>query len=137
MYDHIIVAVDGSECSMHAAEYARGLAMLKPNMEVDLVYVVSAEQELDAVHSPEIFHEIQNGSIAYPAMLLFEKTEAEVEGIRLYGRPADELVKYAYDHDVDLIVMGTRGIRGFKKLRLGSVSERVLKLAHCPVMVVK
>ena len=74
MYDHIIVAVDGSECSMHAAEY---------------------------------------------------------------GRPADEVVKYAYEHDVDLIVMGTRGIRGFKKLRLGSVSERVLKLAHCPVMVVK
>lgn len=137
MYDHIVVAVDGSECSMHAAEYARGLAMLKTDVEVDLVYVVSAEQELDALHSPRIFHEIQSGSIAYPAMKLFEKTEAEVKGIRLYGRPADELVKYAYDNSVDLIVMGTRGIRGFKKLRLGSVSERVLKLAHCPVMVVK
>lgn len=137
MYDHIAVAVDGSDCALRAAEQARGLAVLKPGIQVDLVYVVSVEQEMDALHAPEVFQEVQTGSIAYPAMTLFEKVEARVRAVRLYGRPADALVAYAAENQVDLIVMGTRGMRGLQKLRLGSVSERVLKLAACPVMVVK
>lgn len=137
MYEHIMVAVDGSECAMDAAERARGLAELKPGMQVDLVYVVSPEQEIGAMHSPEMFDEIQSGSVAYPVLEKFKGVDAQIKGVRLYGNPASSLVKYAHDNDVDLIVMGTRGIRGFKKLRLGSVSEQVLKMASCPVMVVK
>ncbi|MGI6591458.1 MAG: universal stress protein [Eggerthellaceae bacterium] len=137
MYDHVVLAVDGSDCSMRAAHAAVELATLKPEMEIDLVYVVSPEKEIDSLHTPEVFNEVQSGSIAYPAMQLFDKCEATVRGVRLYGDPASALVKYAYDNDIDLIILGHRGIRGFKKLRMGSVSEQVLKLARCTVMVVK
>lgn len=137
MYDHILVAVDGSDFSIHAAHWARSLVELKPQMQVDLVYVVSPEQEVNALHSPETFDQIQSGSIAYPALKEFDGTNAHITGVRLYGNPAPSLVKYADENNVDLIVMGTRGNRGLKKLRLGSVSEQVLKLANCPVMVVK
>jgi nucleotide-binding universal stress UspA family protein len=50
---------------------------------------------------------------------------------------AGGIVDYAEDKDVDLIVVGTRGKSGFKKLLLGSVASGVVTYAHCPVMVVK
>lgn len=55
----------------------------------------------------------------------------------LSGKPADELVDFAKEKDVDLIIMGNRGINGIKKLVMGSVSKKVLDNADCPVLVVK
>ncbi|MBV9178899.1 MAG: universal stress protein [Nitrososphaeraceae archaeon] len=48
-----------------------------------------------------------------------------------------QIVDYAESNNVDLIVVGTRGRTGFKKLLLGSVASGVVTYAHCPVMVVK
>jgi nucleotide-binding universal stress UspA family protein len=53
------------------------------------------------------------------------------------GNPADEIVATADDHDVDLVVVGARGLGGMARLLLGSVSERVLRHARCPVLIVK
>jgi nucleotide-binding universal stress UspA family protein len=46
-------------------------------------------------------------------------------------------VKYAEDKEIDLIVVGTRGRTGIKKILLGSVASGVVTYAHCPVIVVK
>jgi len=48
-----------------------------------------------------------------------------------------EIVEYAEKQDVDLIVIGTRGMSGLKRILLGSTSSGVVKYAHCPVLVVK
>jgi universal stress protein A len=53
------------------------------------------------------------------------------------GRPADAIVETAKRDEVDLIVIGSHGRRGLERFFLGSVAERVLRLAECPVMVVK
>ncbi len=53
------------------------------------------------------------------------------------GRPADIIVQTAIDNQVDLIVMGSRGLGGVKQLFLGSVSDRVADEAPCPVLIVK
>ncbi len=53
------------------------------------------------------------------------------------GAPAQEIVKLARELPADLIIMGTHGWTGFKHLLLGSVAENVLRLASCPVLVVK
>jgi universal stress protein A len=53
------------------------------------------------------------------------------------GGPAQEIVKLACEMSADLIIMGTHGWTGFKHLLLGSVAENVLRLANCPVLVVK
>src|SRR5690349_18496218 len=50
------------------------------------------------------------------------------------GSPAHEIVKYASDVEADLIVMGTHGRSGFDRLTLGSVTEKVLRKAPCPVL---
>ena len=49
----------------------------------------------------------------------------------------DSLVSYAESHDVDLIVIGSRGLGGFKKLLLGSVASGVSQHSKCPVLIVK
>ena len=53
-------------------------------------------------------------------------------------RPVDYVIlEYAEEKQIDLIVMGTRGRAGFKKLLLGSTAPSVVTYAHCPVLVIK
>ncbi len=60
-----------------------------------------------------------------------------VHHVFLEGDPATELVRYAADAFMDLIVMGTHGRTGVERLLMGSVAEKVLRDAHCSVLVVK
>ena len=53
------------------------------------------------------------------------------------GAPAAQVVALAQSLDADLIVVATHGLRGFARFVMGSVSERLLRLAHCPVLVVR
>jgi nucleotide-binding universal stress UspA family protein len=59
-----------------------------------------------------------------------------VETATEQGIPHDDIVRYAEEHEIDLIVMGTHGRRGWRRLVLGSVAERVVREAHVPVMTV-
>lgn len=61
----------------------------------------------------------------------------EVKHLLLEGDPATELVRYAQQNAIDVIVMGTHGRTGLERLLLGSVAEKVLRDAHCSVLVVK
>ena len=54
-----------------------------------------------------------------------------------WGDPSDEILKYARSHGVDLVVCGTHGRRGWNHLVMGSVAERVMRLAPCPVWTVR
>ena len=68
-------------------------------------------------------------------------TDAEVAELRpecamRIGSPAEEIVKYADDHQIDLIVLGTHGRNGVARLLLGSVAESVVRKARCPVLTV-
>ncbi|MFO7717364.1 MAG: universal stress protein, partial [Desulfohalobium sp.] len=54
-----------------------------------------------------------------------------------FGDPGEEIAKHADELGVDLIVMPSHGRRGVKHLLLGSVAERVLRYAHCPVLVLR
>jgi len=53
------------------------------------------------------------------------------------GEPAEEIVDYARLEQVDLIVMGSRGLSPIKELLLGSVSDKVLRTAPCPVLIAR
>ncbi len=54
-----------------------------------------------------------------------------------FGPPADQITEYASKNAIDLIVMGTHGRSGLEKMWLGSVTEKVLRHAGCPVLVVR
>ncbi len=55
----------------------------------------------------------------------------------LHGSPVQEIVKYAEDEDVDMIVIGTHGRRGLFRVLMGSVAEGVVRKADCPVLTIK
>jgi nucleotide-binding universal stress UspA family protein len=60
-----------------------------------------------------------------------------VEHLLEEGAPAAEILRVAEDHHVDLIVMGTHGRTGLRRLLMGSVAEQVVRKARCPVLTVK
>ncbi len=137
-----MVAIDGSEHSLNAAEYALGVA-------------ISFGAQLYAVtvtYVPESYHVKQEDVLAEKsdsmndAKTWFEKfnQDAKENNIQLKTelinshRPVDYvLLEYAEKEKMDLIVVGTRGMSGFKKLLLGSIASGVVIYAHCPVLVVK
>ena len=54
----------------------------------------------------------------------------------LAGSPADQIVKVAEEENADLIVIATHGLTGWRRFIFGSVAERVVRLAHCPVLTI-
>ncbi len=58
-----------------------------------------------------------------------------VHGTVIPGTPTDDVVRFASDHDVDVLVLGSHGRRGLERLLLGSVAERVVREAPCVVVV--
>lgn len=54
-----------------------------------------------------------------------------------FGAPAEEVVDYAEEHEIDMIMMPSHGRSGLRRLLLGSVAERVVRAAHCPVIVLR
>ena len=60
-----------------------------------------------------------------------------LETMKLEGKPAEEIVKYAREQGIDLIVIGTQGKRGIERILLGSVAENIIRAAPCKVLVVK
>ncbi len=137
----ILVPIDGSEASLHAAAWAIDLgrsvgAALTVLMVVDYDAHVSAlEQVSMSGYMPaelkiaayqflaELMHEIPRSVRAHPRV-------AE-------GTPGETIVAVAAEEESDLIVMGTRGFGTFERLAFGSVSSYVSKYAHCPVLLTK
>jgi nucleotide-binding universal stress UspA family protein len=65
--------------------------------------------------------------------LKYAKVNFEVK----FGTPATEIAKFAEEHQADLIVLPSHGRTGLARLMIGSVAERVVRLAHCPVLVIR
>ncbi len=71
------------------------------------------------------------------ALELLAETEAEASALYPIGDPGTEIVKHAQKRNYDLIIMGTRGSEGFSSWVLGSVAQKVISRAPCPVMLVR
>ena len=144
-FSKILVAVDGSEQSMQAADYAIELAK-KYNVQLIALTVshiplssygfgsrpdtINHEREKEMLESKQWFRNIEETAARHNISLKTDLIDSQmsVEGT---------IVEYAESHGADLIVIGTTGRSGFKKLLLGSVASGVVNYATCPVMVVK
>ena len=65
-----------------------------------------------------------------------EAAGLEAEGIIVEGHPAEEIIKYAEENSIDLIVMGTLGKSGLDKFLLGSLADKVIRNSKIPVIAV-
>ena len=134
----IFVPTDFSEPSAAALRYAIALARRFAG-RVDLLNVADYPAiAADGEYPIDIFDTMQNAAHHRLCRLL---TEQHVEDLQLdcamrIGDPAEEIVRYAHEHAVDLIVMGTHGREGVMRVVLGSVTETVVRRASCPVLTV-
>ena len=151
LFSKILVPIDGSEPSFHAAHIASNIAN-KFNSEIIVLYVVvspskSEYANLTGLVTPkQIDMIIENAK--KQARDWFNRTEDMIKeknptikvstkviltGVAVYG----EIIQYAGQENIDLIVIGTRGRSGIKKLLLGSTASGVVTYADCPVLVTK
>ena len=145
----ILVAIDGSESSMKAVDYAIELAKKEDNSRLTVLNILdidTAKQVSSSIITAPTYglEEYELHKKAVLEWLDAIKRKCENEGIKteikVIGGPSpvpDSIIIYAENENVDLIVVGTRGRSGFKKLLLGNVASKVITYAHCPVLVVK
>lgn len=92
--------------------------------------------EIPAQNKKAVIHDTEPDKILSDARSKL-KNDEDVTFEALIGAPAHAISEYAKDNDIDLTVIGNRGLSGMKKLVMGSVSQRVTNNAGCAVLVVK
>lgn len=133
----LLVAVDGSQQSYKAVRYASEIAK-STNAAMTLLAVV------EVIDAPELMMADHiNGEKAAMDSALEEAAEmaisygVEAKTVIRHGNPADQILRYAKEEGVDMIVTGSRGRGDAKGLIMGSVSRAVTKRADIPVLIVR
>lgn len=139
MIKNVLVALDTSEIAPRVVETLDEL-ILSPDSKVVLCHVFpTADLDIDLpADSPNrestavAYFQIEKQLQAYQENLSV-KTELEL----VTGDPAQEIIRLANIYQTDLIIIGSRGLTGMKRIVLGSVSNQVVEEANCSVLVVK
>lgn len=144
-YQHILVPVDGSETSLVAVKQAAEIAkafhskvtalcvlVLDPFIGVEFVNTAEMQQDYLQQVRDQVQHTLADAKAKFLEYGVEVETKA-VEGQIIHT----EIVKAAQENNADLIVIGSHGRKGFKKLVLGSVAQSVLGESHVPVLVVR
>ncbi|GLX54124.1 universal stress protein [Streptomyces hygroscopicus subsp. hygroscopicus] len=140
--ERIVVGVDGSEGSRQALHWAvRQAALTGGRVEAVIAWDVpqfhgalgwlppsaSDEAALEGRARSELTNAVEEAAAAHPAV--------EVSTVVRYGTPAGVLIDAS--HDAALLVVGSRGLGGFRGLLLGSVAQHCVQHAPCPVLVLR
>ena len=138
----IVCAVDFSEISPEVAEFAKMMA-IRHEARVHVVYIAPTLTQYVGFHVPptsidNFVGEITSGAEKSMEQFLSENFfGCQSQGQVLSGHAADEILAYAEKVRADLIIMGTHGRKGFDRFLFGSVAERVVKSALCPVLTLR
>jgi nucleotide-binding universal stress UspA family protein len=147
VFKRILVGLDGTSRGLRTAEMAAGLAA-RFGAELHLL-TVTRPQEV----SPEVLEYLEAENLrGEPSYVLDEETQAIVDKAKVIaeqnkvrmvqmvvreGKPAQVLIDYAQSHEMDLLVVGSRGVGALEAALLGSVSQKVSQLAGCSVLIVR
>ncbi len=137
----ILCPIDHSDCSKEALKYAVSFAM-KDEAKLYLLHVIdirSFDESLDMMtrQIPD------DETVKQLKTKLFEcvpeeiRNDMQIEALVVQGIPFAEIISIAKKNKVDMIVMGTHGRTGLAHIMIGSVSEKVVRKAHCPVLTVR
>ncbi|NYT19895.1 MAG: universal stress protein [Methanosarcinales archaeon] len=141
LYKKILIATDGSEKNKKAISYGIEFAKLS-GAKLYVVYVVDtaafASIPMDA--GWEMMYELletEGKDAAKTVEELAAKAGLDSESAVLEGHPSHEIIEFAKNNDIDLIVMGTLGKTGIDRFLLGSVAEKITRNSEVPVLVVR
>ena len=155
-FRRILVPHDGSKPSDKAIDTAIEFAKMSKDSHIILLHVIpemqiqlvferpirsrkTGETTTTTGYFQELYEEIKSSALK---MLESRKLKCQTAGISaetrsIVGYPSDVIIKHAEKDNVDLIVMGTTGLRGISKIKaLGSVARHVSEEARCPVLLV-
>lgn len=142
-YKKIMIATDGSVLGKKAIEYGVEIARLS-GAKLYAFYVVSAGGRhiippRDAGWEKAMKEHLKTEGAEATSYVEKAGKDAgvETEIVVLEGHPAEEIVKFAEENDIDLVVMGTLGKTGINKFLLGSVAEKVVRNSKKAVLVVR
>lgn len=138
----IIIATDGSETANEAADF--GIEMVGcSGAKIYAVYVIDTTPyrsvPLDKIWSDKVLEEFEKEGREATSYIekIGKDAGVEVEVRVLRGNPAEKIVTFAEDNNIDMIIMGSLGKSGYERVLLGSVSEKVIRHAKIPVLVVR
>lgn len=135
--DIVVVPIDFSEDSF--AALATALEMVEDSMHLHVVHVLAS---MEPAEPGVIWHTIDEASRTEHAKAALEaelkrRDYAVGRAVIRFGDPGHEIVSYAEQVDAGLVLVASHGKTGLERLLIGSVAERVVRLAHCPVLVIK
>jgi nucleotide-binding universal stress UspA family protein len=141
MLSKILVPVDGSDNSFRAFDQAISLAK-STGASVTAMHVIETPPTV-YVESQKLLNELLANYRAESAKVLdrckqiADKSGVKIETVIAEGDAASSIAGYAHKEGFDQIIIGSRGLGRFKEMVLGSVSNKVLHHAKCPVLIVK
>ncbi len=143
MYKKILVPLDGSKLAEEALPHAKDLAH-QSDGQVTLLTVVQSivpmvTPDMVSIDTGPIIARMKEQAEQYLAHLTQKiGEEAKIKAVVLEDTTiADAIVSYADSANIDLIVMSTHGRSGISRWMYGSVADRVLRAAHCPVLLIR
>ena len=142
-FDKILIAIDFSENSTYAFDFALTLAK-QFNAELTLLHVINEPVDLRGFYVPHISFEqlekeIESGAASMMETFCQDKLK-EFSGYQtsiMSGIPYEEIIRKAQDCNASLIVLGTHGRTGLDHLIFGSTAERVVRGSTCPVLTIR
>jgi len=133
----VLVPIDYSDPSIAAVDVA--LQFVTSARQVHLVHVLPLLTDYEAA---VVWSDTADGLRKDKSAGILQERfpDAKYDGLQVevrFGDPGHEITDYAGEIGADLIVLPSHGRRGISHLLIGSVAERVVRLAHCPVLVLK
>jgi nucleotide-binding universal stress UspA family protein len=139
VYEHILLASDGSDNAVRAAKEAVKIASLNEQAFIEVVYVMDIDKsKYDVIHNhskeeADLERRKKNSKV----LQYLNEAHIDYKTTVLRGQPGPEIVKYANENKVDIVVIGSRGLNALQEMVLGSVSHKVMKRVNCPALIVK
>lgn len=137
---NIVIATDGSENSLRAISYGIKLAKLSGATVYALHVIDTYSLSQSWTAGRETMYEVLKKDGQKATLKVKECGEApgvEVKEVLLEGHPSNEIIDFAENNNIDLIVMGTLGKTGLDRYLMGSVAEKVVRNSKVPVLVVR
>jgi nucleotide-binding universal stress UspA family protein len=141
----ILVGLDFSESSAGALDHALELAAARAPAEIHVACIVDQKGSVESPDSGDLRMNVEEVARSLRQILaakLAGGTLPAEDALRVFahvrvGSPVPRLVELAAETDADLVVIGTHGRRGFERMWVGSVAERLVRLATCPVVAAR
>jgi nucleotide-binding universal stress UspA family protein len=135
-FEHVLVPTDFSESATYALDLAG--TIVRPEGQITLLHVLELPVAYAGKIESDFARDLDKRAMAALEASARRITTARVTTVSRIGYPGSQTLS-AIDHDpsVDLVVMGSHGRTGIKRLLLGSVAEKVVRHARCPVLIAR